>query len=124
MSSDAEHPLARRDEVLQLLYWIEGEGFGNAATLERLARFLTYPEEEIRGLLETLIRAGDVRFEPSDREYRLTGPGKREAARRFADEFSPLLHQGHGECNDPECECHDDPAAAAECHARARPPSS
>lgn len=120
MSSDAGLPLARRDEVLQLLYWIEGEGFGGAATLAQLSRFLTYPEAEVRDTLDALIRLGDVHHDASSGEYRLTGSGRREGARRFSEEFSPLLGQGHGECNDPDCDCHDDPASAAECHARAR----
>jgi hypothetical protein len=47
----------------------------------------------------------------------LTDTGRHEAARRFAEEFGPMLNQGHGECNDPNCDCHSDPKSAAECHA-------
>ena len=111
--------IARQDEVLELLYWLEGEGFKDDATLVRLARFLTYQEDLVLATLTHLIDRGDVRVddETEPEQYRLTDVGRRDAARRFAAEFAPLLSQGHGECSDPNCDCHDDPSAAAECHA-------
>lgn len=113
--------IARRDEVLELLYWLEGEGFTENATLPGMVRFLGHPDAQVRETLELLRQRGDVTARPradGTPEYRLTESGRREAARRFAEEFAPLLNQGHGECNDPTCDCHDDPAGAAECHAR------
>lgn len=109
--------IARRDEVLELLYWMEGEGLAGSSTLAAMARFLTYPEHLVRGTLECLVSRGDVVHDVATGEYRLTAPGRGEAARRFAAEFAPLLAQGHGECNDPGCDCHTNPAGAAECHA-------
>jgi DNA-binding IclR family transcriptional regulator len=117
MTDEAGGSIARRDELLELLYWLEGEGFGGVATLSQITRFLAYEESEVEATLEFLVRRGDVRFEPDTAEYRLTETGRGEAARRFAEEFAPLLSQGHGECNDPNCDCHTNPAGAAECHA-------
>ena len=118
MSDQPGWDIARQDEVLELLYWLEGEGFGGSATLPSIARFLTYPEDEVSETLGQLVRRGDVVLdEDAGGEYRLTDVGRHEAARRFAEEFAPLLSQGHGECNDPQCDCHANPAAAAECHA-------
>lgn len=114
---DGGDSIARRDEVLELLYWLEGEGFDDAATLPRITRFLAYAEPEVRETLTLLVQRGDVRYDEASDEYRLTDSGRREAARRFAEEFAPLLNQGHGECNDPDCDCHTNPAGAAECHA-------
>lgn len=109
--------IARRDEVLEVLFWMEGEGFAGTATLDGMVRFLAYPEAEVRRTLEALLERGDViRYAETD-EYRLTESGRREAAHRFAEEFAPLLSQGHGECSDPNCDCHTNPAGAAECHA-------
>jgi hypothetical protein len=108
--------IARRDELLELLYWIEGEGFQGAATFESMTRFLATPPDQVRATLADLVRRGEVE-EHENGEYRLSKTGRGEAARRFAEEFAPLLSQGHGECNDPNCECHTDPHAAAECHA-------
>lgn len=116
---DGGGEIARRDEVLELLYWIEGEGFGGSATLAALTRFLAYDEASVRATLDGLLARGDVVLDAASLEYRLTETGRHEAARRFAAEFAPLLSQGHGECNDPSCDCHTNPAGAAECHGRA-----
>lgn len=118
MDEDFEDPLARRDQLLELLYWIEGEGFAGAAQIDALARFLAQPVEIVSAALDDLAARAEVARDPASGDYRLTETGRREGARRFADEFAPLLSQGHGECNDPLCECHSDPGGAAECHAR------
>lgn len=119
MPNDPPNPIARQDELLELLYWVEGEKIPGAATVAGMARFLTYSEDDVRGVLDRLVERGDVtRPDTEDGEYRLTETGRHEAARRFAEEFAPMLAQGHGECNDPNCDCHDNPAGAAECHAR------
>lgn len=108
--------LARRDQLLELLYWIEGEGFAGAAQLDALARFLAQPIALVTETLEDLFGRGEVVRDAATGEYKLTEAGRREGARRFADEFAPLLSQGHGECNDPNCDCQNDPLAASECH--------
>lgn len=109
--------LARRDQLLELLYWIEGEGFPGAARLDALVRFLAQPAAPVASTLDDLAARGEVTLDPQSGEYRLTERGRSEGARRFADEFAPLLGQGHGECNDPECGCHSDPLGASECRA-------
>ena len=119
MPDEPENPIARQDELLELLYWVEGEKIPGAATVSGMARFLTYAEPDVRDALDRLVEHGDVTSPDAERgEYRLTETGRREAARRFAEEFAPMLAQGHGECNDPNCDCHDNPAGAAECHNR------
>lgn len=114
MSSDG---IARRDELLELLYWLEGEGFHGSATLAAIVRFVAHSEPDVRRTLDHLMERGDVVLDDASGQYRLTVPGKREAGRRFAEEFAPLLGQGHGECSDPNCDCHTNPGGAAECHA-------
>lgn len=118
MREDAGGDIARQDEILELLYWLEGERLTSTATLGGMTRFLAHPEPEVRDALERLVSRGDVvAGEDADPEYRLTEGGRREAARRFQAEFGSLLNQGHGECSDPDCDCHTNPEAAAECHA-------
>lgn len=117
MTDDPGGDIARRDELLEFLYWTEGEGFSGTATFDAITRFLAHESGSVQRTLETLVARGDVAHDPAAGEYRLTDSGRREAARRFAAEFAPLLSQGHGECNDPNCDCHSDPRAAAECHA-------
>ena len=109
--------IADQDELLELLYWLEGEGFEGSATIEGIVRFVAKPETPVRNALERLITLGSVRHDATSNEYRLTESGRVEAARRFAEEFAPMLAQGHGECNDPDCDCHDSPEGAADCHA-------
>lgn len=122
MSDDAGQDIARRDEMLELLYWLEGEGLGASATIPGMTRFLARPEDEVLHTMSSLLEKAYVIAHPGAiQEYRLTESGRREAARRFADEFSELLNQGHGECNDPTCDCHTNPAGAAECHAARAP---
>ena len=119
---DAGREIAREDELLELLYWFEGEGFAGAATFEGIVRFTSIDELLVRQTLDRLITRGDVVVDASrGEEYRLSEPGRREAARRFAAEFAPMLSQGHGECSDPDCDCHTSEGGAAECHARSRP---
>lgn len=110
---DATNDIARRDELLELLYWFEGEGFAGAATLDAIARFVALPPREVSDALDTLCHRGDVIVDAATGEYRLTDTGRREGARRFADSFAPMLAQGHGECNDPQCDCHHDPHGGA-----------
>ena len=120
MTEDAAgEGIAREDELLELLYWFEGEGFGGVANLEGIIRFTNLSEQLVRRTLDRLMARGDVRLDSGrGEEYRLTETGRREAARRFAAEFAPLLSQGHGECSDPSCDCHTSEGGAAECHAR------
>jgi hypothetical protein len=117
---DPAGDIESRDQLLELLYWIEGEGFAGAAEVDALARFLALPADTVATTLRDLARRGEVAQDLVSGEYRLTQTGRREGARRFADEFAPLLSQGHGECNDPDCDCHTNPLGASECHS-ARP---
>jgi hypothetical protein len=119
MGDDAGREIAREDELLELLYWFEGEGFGGVASLDGIVRFTALSEALVRQTLERLVARGDVVLDESrGGEYRLTDSGRQEAARRFAAEFAPLLSQGHGECSDPDCDCHTSEGGAAECRAR------
>ena len=114
------NPIERRDEILELLFWLEGEGLESETTLERMARFLHHPEGDVETTLNSLVAHGDVTvIETPTHQYRLTDIGRGEAGRRFAEEFAPLLSQGHGECNDPDCDCHTSPDGAAACRHRA-----
>ena len=121
MTHDPGGDIARRDEVLEMLYWTEGEGFRWAATLEAMARFLTHGPDDVQRTLSELVERGDATHDAASGEYRLTEAGRKEAARRFAEEFAPMLSQGHGECNDPNCDCHSNPLGSAECHAARGP---
>lgn len=116
-----------RDEVLQVLFWLAGEGFESDMTVSGVARFAARSEDEIRPALESLVEldlAVRIEQEAAPR-YALTESGRREGGRRFADEFSELIHrEGHGStCSDPDCDCQGSPEAAAACfHERSGAP--
>lgn len=101
-----------RDEVLQALFWLRGEGLASASTAADLARFLVADEATIALVLAGL--EGDGYVEPG---YRLTELGMREGGRRFRDEFAGLTQQAHGECG-PGCWCHDPEHESEPCPAR------
>lgn len=96
--SAAVREIARRDEVLELLFWMKGQGFGEALSPQDLAGFLVYPEAEIVATLEALASRGAVERRAESR-YALTEGGLPEARRRFVDDFREMLAEGHGECN-------------------------
>lgn len=118
MSDAAPGGIPDQDELLELLYWLEGEGFGGSSTIDGMARFMAKSEDVVRVTLVRLTELDQVTRNTASGEYRLTETGRKEAARRFAEEFASMLNQGHGECSDPACDCHSNPGGAAECHAR------
>ncbi len=96
-----------RDEILQILYWFRGEGLGEAVAARDLIAFLGVEEAPLETHLDRLASQGYVtRLEGVPSRYQLTDWGIKEGGRRFAEEFSGLTGQAHGECNDPGCACH------------------
>lgn len=99
-----------RDEILQALYWLLGEGLADSAEAASLASLLTSDEAHVACELERLVEEGDL--ERVGDRYRLSERGRREGARRFSEEFAELTRLAHGECA-PGCTCKD-PAHAGE----------
>ena len=108
MSDFEPQDLAAADEVLQILYWLRGEGLLADVAVSDVRRLLDLPEEALTVVLDRLVRTGLVaRIAPDGpARYALTAEGVREGGRRFADEFADMTKPGHGECGDPECDCH------------------
>jgi hypothetical protein len=105
--SDAVENIRRRDEMLQILYWMQGEGLGEKVHPSDLLPFLGIEEAAIQDQLEQLALEGYVDLTGDiPARYYLTEWGSKEAGRRFADEFAGLTGQAHGECNNPNCSCH------------------
>ena len=107
-----------RDEILQALYWMQGEGLAEAASAADLARFLVADEGLIAAQLTRLAEAGYVEGGGRKAEdgkaspplppsaFRLTPLGVREGGRSFRDEFADYTRPAHGECG-PGCWCKD-----------------
>jgi hypothetical protein len=101
-----------REEVLQAMYWLAGEGLADAPTAEELSRFLAVPAETLAVYLDRFVR--DRYLVRVDGGYRMTPKGEELGKRSFADEFAGLTGQAHGECDD-DCWCHESPEEAARC---------
>jgi hypothetical protein len=97
-----------RDEILQIMYWFQGEGFGEVVTPEELYRFLAQDAPDLTDLLITMVEDGWLAIVDTNR-YRLTELGRKEGSRRFADAFEELTKPAHGECS-ADCDCQGDPA--------------
>ncbi len=119
ISSVEEPTIFWQDEILQVMYWMRGEGFGEKVPVAQLKKFLDASEEILAANLSELEKKNLVNIDFAD-TYELTETGVKEGGRRFADEFDGMLRQGHYECNDPDCDCHD-PDSNAECKHFAAP---
>lgn len=93
-----------RDEILQVMYWYQGEGFGSEIGARDLQTFLTADEETVGRHLEHMAEEGYLQRHGTSEvpSYSFTEFGAREGARRFADEFADITKQAHGDCP-PNC---------------------
>ncbi|MDQ4002582.1 MAG: hypothetical protein M3259_01935 [Actinomycetota bacterium] len=97
---DPVSALRCRDDILQAMYWMRGEGFGEEADAGMLQSFLVVDEALLQEQLEILVEEGYL--EETSGRYRLSALGVKEGGRRFADEFTDLQHTAHGDCG-PDC---------------------
>lgn len=103
-----------RDEVLEAMYWMIGEGIETAVSPVDLRGFLDAPSNEVELTFAGLDDSGFVR--DTDQGYVFTGRGEQEAKRRFADEFADIkgFDTSHNDCS-ADCWCHDPDHAEEEC---------
>lgn len=111
--SDPLARLANREEVLQICYWFQGEGFGDRYDAALLRPFLQCDEAAIDAALRELAAQGHLRDDGG--RWRFTDAGRREAGRLFADGFADFQKQGHGECDAGCCDGDDHSKCGDEC---------
>jgi hypothetical protein len=104
-----------RDEILQVMYWMLGEGFGTEVGPNQIKVFLGGDEPQLQAIMDRVAREGFLSAVDGGL-YALTPLGKDAGKRAFAMEFEGLTGQAHGECDD-DCWCHTSAARAAECAA-------
>lgn len=97
---DPIEALRCRDDILQAMYWMRGEGFGEDVNATGLSGFLALDPELLAEQLDILVEEGHL--EQSGGRYLLSSSGVREGGRRFHDEFADLQKSAHGECG-PDC---------------------
>ncbi len=98
--------LKTRDEILQVMYWMTGEGLGSEFSLTDLQKFLPTEQSVLAEDLEVMISSGLLESS-ADNKFKLTAHGKAEGGRRFTDEFESMIKPGHFECDEPDCDCHN-----------------
>ncbi len=113
IAGDAVTRLQNREEVLQICYWFQGEGFGNRYDATVLQPFLNCDAAAIDIALRELAEQGALQREGAG--WGFTDQGKREAGRLFADGFSDFQKQGHGECAAGCCDGDDHSKCGDEC---------
>ena len=113
--STALEQLVNREEVLQICYWYQGEGFGDVYNATALGSFLNFDADGINTALLDLMSQGHlVAVASPPNSFRFTDHGKKEGGRLFADSFSDFQKAGHGECaagccdGDDHSKCGDD----------------
>lgn len=115
--SDALDELFWRSEILQVLFWMQGEGLAQEVSPEEVARFMAVEEEVVAQHMALLVVA-DLLQEHQGR-YRLSVQGKAEGARSFHDDFAELTRLAHGECA-ADCWCKDPAHAGQPCPAHGK----
>jgi hydrogenase maturation protease len=97
--------LKRRDEILQIMFWLHGEGFGPDVAPADILRFVD-DDPTVRRTLAQIVEDGFAEALADPVRYRLTPLGVREGRRRFLDEFEPYLaRHAHGQCGSADCDC-------------------
>ena len=106
-NKNAVDALFWREEILQVLYWMEGEGLENAVPFTRLLSLLNTTNENLLFHLQKNIEEGyllnkDLQLNETS-SLKLTPAGKKEAGGIFRNAFEGMQKGGHGECG-PDCE--------------------
>jgi hypothetical protein len=108
--------LVNREEVLQICYWYQGEGFGDVYNTTVLGPFLNHQAEAVEAALLELVAEDCLEVVSGPVPgYRFTVEGKKQGGRLFADGFSDYQKQGHGECPDGCCDGDDHSQCGDDC---------
>lgn len=105
--------LRQREEILQICFWYEGEGFGEVFSARSLQPFLNSEIKETETALAELLARG--RLKTVEGGYRFTELGRKEGGRLFAEDFADFQRPAHGECEDGCCEEDDHSRCGDDC---------
>ncbi len=119
INKNAVDALFWREEILQVLYWMEGEGLEDAVPFSRLLSLLNTTSENLLLHLKKNIIAGYLQTEDEELSensfIKLTPFGKKEGGNIFRNAFEGMQKGGHGECG-PDCEfCYSEGEKLEDC---------
>jgi len=112
--SEALRALYWRSEILQVMYWLRGEGLGEVVDATLLERFLGVEAHVGVGYLDRLVVDGYLNQVADG--YVLSEVGLTEGKTEFALSFADLTRPSHGECS-ADCWCHNSVEEAIACAA-------
>lgn len=114
-ANDALTRMVNREEVMQICFWFQGEGFGDRFDATLLRPFLHCDPVAIDTALVELAEQGHFQAALGLPGYLFTEQGRRDAGRLFADGFADFQKQGHGECDAGCCDDDDHSRCGDEC---------
>jgi hypothetical protein len=116
--SEALRALYWRSEILQVMFWLRGEGLGEVVDATLLERFLGVEADVGVGYLDRLVVEGYLDSTPGG--YVLSPSGLQEGKTEFALSFADLTRPTHGECS-ADCWCKNSVEEALACAAERAP---
>jgi hypothetical protein len=119
INKNAVDALFWREEILQVLYWMEGEGLETSVPFNRLMVLLNTTSENLLFHLKKNTEAGYLQTEQDELtencSVKMTTFGKKEAGGIFRNAFEGMQKGGHGECG-PDCEfCYSEGEKLEDC---------
>ena len=116
--SEALRSMYWRSEILQVMYWLRGEGLGEVVDATLLERFLGVDACVGVGYLDHMVLDGYL--EPAPGGYVMSESGLTEGKTEFALSFADLTRPTHGECS-ADCWCQSSVEEAIACAAERGP---
>ncbi len=110
--SESLRALFWRSEILQVMYWLRGEGFGDLVDAGLIERFLGVDARIGVTYLDRLVAEGYLTRDGD--WFTLSEQGLQEGAMEFSASFSELTRPTHGECS-ADCWCHASAEEAEAC---------
>jgi hypothetical protein len=104
-----------RSEILQVMYWLRGEGFGDLVDAPLIERFLGVDARIGLTYMDRLVNEGYLARDGD--WFTLSERGLQEGAVEFASSFSELTRPTHGECS-ADCWCHASADEADACQSQ------
>jgi len=96
-----------KDEILQILYWMDGEGFGKEVPVSQVLSLLNTNKANLLYHVNKLVHDQVLNCKEQDltelSRISLSPDARKEAGGRFAEAFQGYQKAGHGECG-PDCE--------------------
>ena len=74
--------LIYKEEILEICFWYQGEGFGNEFTAQALSPFLNQPTEKVESVLQELCGTGRMEQTASG-SYQFLEAGTKEGGQLF-----------------------------------------